>query len=98
MIENSRDIFWLVLAFAVLWFALFLSWAVYYLAMILKETRKIIGFFSGILEKVDEIVTIAREKLNKSASSLSLLFKAGKEVLDFVKEKQAAKRKTKKAK
>lgn len=87
-IQSSRDIFWLVLAFCVLWFTLFLSWMVYYMAMILKETKRIIGFFSGILEKVDEITSIVKEKLNKSAASFSLLLKAGKEIMDFVKEKK----------
>ncbi len=88
MIETTRDIFWIVLSFCVLWFTLFVSWMVYYLAMILKEARKIIKFFSTILEKIDEVISIVKEKLNKSAASFALLLKAGKEIMDFIKEKR----------
>lgn len=95
MIENSRDIFWIVLSFCVLWFTLFLSWMIYYMAMIFKEARKIIKFFSTILEKVDEVVSLVKEKLNKSAASFSLLLKAGKEIMDFIKEKKMAGKKKK---
>ncbi|MFH1225772.1 MAG: hypothetical protein V1684_00595 [bacterium] len=90
MIQNSQDIFWVVLAFCVLWFTLFVSWMVYYLAMILKETRKIIRFFSATLAKIDEVVSIVKEKLNKSAASFTLLLKAGQEVMDFIKEKRGS--------
>ncbi len=98
MIENSRDIFWIVLSFCVLWFTLFVSWLVYYLAMIFKETRKIIRFFSATLTKIDEVVSMVKEKLNKSAASFGLLLKAGQEIMDFIKEKKgsAKKKKTKK--
>lgn len=61
---------------------------VYYMAMIFKEARKIIKFFSTILEKVDEVVSMVKDKLSKSAASISLLLKAGKEIMDFIKEKK----------
>ena len=95
-IESSKDIFWLVLAFCVLWFTLFFSWMIYYMAMILRETKKIIKFFSTILEKIDEIVDVVKDKMGKSAASVTLLLKAGKEIADFIKEKRGNKSKTKK--
>jgi len=95
-IESSKDIFWLVLAFCALWFTLFLSWMIYYMAMILRETKKIISFFSVTLEKIDEIVSLVKEKMSKSAASFTLLLKAGKEIMDFVKEKKGNKSKTSK--
>ncbi len=95
MIETSKDIFWIVLSFCVLWFTLFLSWMIYYMAMIFKEARKIIKFFSTTLAKIDEVVSIVKEKLGQSAASFSLLLKAGQEIMDFVKEKKMAGKKKK---
>lgn len=95
MIENSQDIFWVVLAFCVLWFTLFVSWMVYYMAMILKEARKIIKFFSTTLAKIDEVVSLVKEKLGQSAASFTLLLKAGQEIMDFIKEKKGTAKKKK---
>ena len=94
-IDTTQDLFWLVLAFCVLWFTLFVSWTIYYFGMILKRAKEIIDFFHEILEKVDEIIATVREKLEKSAASLTLLLKAGKEVIDYVQRKKKQNKKKK---
>ena len=92
-IETTKDLFWLVLAFCILWFTLFVSWTIYYFGMILKRGKEMLDFVHNILEKIDQVVTTVREKMEKSAASFSLLLKAGKEVIDYVQRKKQNKKK-----
>ena len=40
MIETSKDILYLVIAFCVLWLTVFLCWALYYMIRMLKQTNQ----------------------------------------------------------
>lgn len=85
MFETSQDIFYLVLAFCVLWLTVFLCWALYYLVRILKQSNEMLSgfreklakvtsvfsFFRGnLLTKVIEgVVNLAKTKIGKKANS-----------------------------
>ena len=70
--SSSKDVLFIVLAFAVLWLAIFLSWALYYLICILKDAKDTIhgvrraasaiesaaGHFKGEFESLLNIVSV----------------------------------------
>jgi hypothetical protein len=69
---TSKDVLFIILAFAVLWLAIFLSWALYYLICILKDARDTVhgvrraanaiesaaGHFKGKFESLLNIVSV----------------------------------------
>jgi uncharacterized protein YoxC len=73
--SSSKDVLFIVLAFAVLWLAIFLSWALYYLICILKDAKDTIhgvrraasaiesaaGHFKGKFESLLNIVSVMGE-------------------------------------
>ena len=63
MINNSSDILYLVIAFCVLWLTIFMSWVIYYMAMILREFKKIIGDVRKKIELVESLIVALKEKL-----------------------------------
>jgi uncharacterized protein YoxC len=73
--SSSKDVLFIVLAFAVLWLAIFLSWALYYLICILKDAKDTVhgvrraanaiesaaGHFKGKFESLLNIVSVMGE-------------------------------------
>ncbi len=62
-IQDSKDILNLVIAFSVLWVALFLSWLLYYATQILKHANAIIEDVQHRLHELGESVGYIRDKL-----------------------------------
>jgi hypothetical protein len=72
---TSKDVLFIILAFAVLWLAIFLSWALYYLICILRDARDTVhgvrraanaiesaaGHFKGKFESLLNIVSVMGE-------------------------------------
>lgn len=100
MLESSKDLLLLVIAFCVLWLTLFISWTIYYVAQILRQTNSIIKRITDILEKFDSLLDYFREKLDKTSSYFAIILTAVKQVMDYLGEgkKQAKKRTAKKKK
>lgn len=98
MFETSKDILYVVLAFSVLWLTIFISWMVYYLAMVLREGYTVLKDFRQKLERFDELVIQIKEKLEKSSSYLLLLVGALKQVVEYIQERRVKKNPAKKSK
>ena len=62
-IQDSKDILNLVIAFSVLWVAIFLSWLLYYAAQILKHANQIIEEVQHRIHELTESVGHIRDKL-----------------------------------
>ena len=67
---TSKDVLFIILAFAVLWLAIFLSWALYYLICILKDARDTIH---GIRRASDAIESAAGHFKGKFESLLNIV-------------------------
>jgi len=67
---TSKDILFIVLAFAVLWLAIFLSWAIYYLVGILKDARDTVH---GVKKAADAIESAAGHLKGKFESLLNIV-------------------------
>lgn len=62
-ITDSQDILNLVVAFSVLWVALFLSWLLYYATQILKHANEIVEEVQVKVHELNESVGYIRDKL-----------------------------------
>ncbi len=98
MLETSKDFFYIILAFSILWLTIFVSWILYYLIKIFREADKMVKNAMNTIEKVDNFVDTFKEKILHSSSNLMLLvelIKQGAKLLDRG-EKKVKSRKTKK--
>lgn len=89
MLENSKDLLNIVIAFCVLWFTIFLCWMIYYMAMILKRVSNVMDVVTNTLQAVESFFDKAKEKVNSFGSTLSTLVDIGKKGFDFVQERRA---------
>lgn len=89
LIENSKDLLNVVIAFCVLWLTIFLAWFIYYLAMIMREVFKATKEIKERVKKVDEAIKIFKEKMEHSAMYLSLIGEGIKKIVEIVKERKS---------
>lgn len=86
MIADTKDILYLVLAFCVLWFTIFVCWLLYYFIAIMRDTRGMVKDVRDKIRKIDEAVRVVREKVEKSLSVFSVLADGFKYALKFLGE------------
>ena len=63
MIETSKDILYLVLAFCVLWFTVFLCWSLYYFIRLMKQINQSVEDVRKRFERVTGIFTVLKSKM-----------------------------------
>jgi len=63
MLETSQDLFYLVLAFCVLWLTVFLCWALYYMIRMLKQTNQFLEDVKQKIERVSSLFGFLKSKL-----------------------------------
>jgi hypothetical protein len=81
LIETSKDLLYVVLAFCVLWLTIFLSWLLYYVISILRDAESLVRQVRGAVEKVDQLAHAVHDKMERSAASLTLIAQAVKELI-----------------
>jgi len=96
MFQTSLDILWIVIAFCILLLTIFLSWAIYYLAMILREFKKIIGDVRKKIELVESLLVALKEKLEHTSSHMKLLVETMANVAEYFKARHGEKKAKKK--
>ena len=72
MLETSKDILYLVIAFCVLWITVFLCWMFYYVTRILKNANEIAEEFRSRLQILTEAINYVRGKVENIHSLLNL--------------------------
>jgi len=97
MFENSQDLLNIIKAIAILGLALFVCWALYYFAMILRQGFKILKEMRGRLHKIDELIKTFKEKIEHSTSYLLLIGEGMKKLVEVIKD-HAGEEKKKRAK
>lgn len=105
MLENSKDLLYIVSSLAILWFTVFLCWLLYQAARVLKNANDIIESVSQKLELIVEAVHFIRDKVEKLSGTMGLMntmvggllekFVVGK-LTQKIDEKISSKKKTKK--
>lgn len=95
MLYSSKDLLYIVLAFCILWLTIFFSWALYYIALILRDAYRMFNDMRQRLDAVDQFIKVVTEKLEHTTSYLGLLVEAFGRLIAFLQERKtnSAKRK-----
>lgn len=92
MLQSSKDLFYIVLAFSALWVTIFLCWMIYSVAMILRNANDVIHEMRERLRGISESLDFMRDKVDLLAGSVDFLTDA----VDELRGGTAADRKIKK--
>lgn len=93
MINSSKDLLLVVLAFCVLWLTCFVSWALYYVIVILRAAAGFVEDMKRRIEMIDRFIALATEKLEHTSSMLHLLVTGFERITDYVQAKKATRKK-----
>jgi len=99
LIQNSKDLLYIAISISVVGLAVFICWAIFYLAMILRQSFKIIKEMRERINKIDEVIKIIKEKASKKSAHIALVGEGVKKIFEIIKknsEKSSKKKKRKK--
>lgn len=80
LIETSKDLLYVVLAFCILWITVFLSWLLYYVIAMMRDAEALLRAARKATEKVDALAHAVHDKMERSAASFTLVAQAIKEL------------------
>lgn len=95
MFSTSGDILNLVLAICIALLTFFLCWAIYYFIAGVQRINRITKKVEEGLIKIDEVVTLVKEKIKTGSAYFMLFTEIAKQAIEFVKNKDWAKNKEK---
>lgn len=98
MLENSIDLVWIALAFAILWISIFVGWGAYYLAMILRDVSRVTASVRKKMAIIDQILETIKKKVDTTANYLPPLLEGITKLVGHFKEKKVKESKDKKKK
>lgn len=87
MFEESRDLLNVAIAVSVLGLTAVSCCAVFYLAMILRQSFKIVKEMRDRMHKIDELIKTVKEKLEHTTSYLLLIGEGVKKLVEVIEEK-----------
>ena len=76
MLQSSKDLFYIVLAFSALWLTIFLCWMIYSVAMVLRNGNDMIHEMRERLRGISEALDFMRDKVDVLAGSVDFLTEA----------------------
>jgi len=82
MLETSKDVLYLVIAFCILWITVFLCWVFYYIVRILKNMNQVVEEFRSRLQLLTDTINYIRGKVE---SIHTLMGVAGGNAVNAVK-------------
>jgi len=88
MLESSKDLLLIVIAFCILWLTIFFSWMIYYVAMMLRNANKMMSGIREKMEIVDSILKLVKEKLEKTSSHMGMLADSAIKVAGYFVEQK----------
>lgn len=91
MLQTSKDLFWIVLSFVILWIGIFGGWCVYYLARILRDTQKITGNIKRKFDLLDQILKSFKTKTEKTAAYIPLVIDGVEKIAQHFKNQKTRK-------
>ena len=88
LINSSKDVFWLVLSFVILWIGICIGFACFYMALMLRDSREVVRNIKKKLEFIDTILSMFKKKAENTANYIPPLIDTGKKIYEAIKEKQ----------
>ena len=100
MLETSKDLLNIVIAFSVLWFTVFMCWFIYYIVMIIKRVADTTDQLARMAGNVNDFFGEAKTRLKNATSYAPIVIEGIKSLTEYLKDKQTVpvKRKPKKTK
>jgi hypothetical protein len=98
MIESSKDLLYLVLGFSILWFTIFVCWALYYVIVMLRNVSQVTTSVKEKLELVDSILRLVKEKMERGSSHMATMSETFVKMATMLIDKQITKSKSSKTK
>lgn len=95
MFETSKDLLYVAIAVSVIGFTVFICWAIFYFAQILRQVFKVVKEMRDRLHKVDELIQTLKDKIEHSTSYLMLIGEGVKKLVEVVKEYSGKEKKKK---
>lgn len=95
MFQTSQDLLNVALAFSAIWIAVFLSLALFYVILTMREAHKVIHGLRDKITRTQKIFESLCEKLEKSAALIPLGFEAAKQLTKLFMEKREERKKKK---
>lgn len=86
IIQNSKDILYLAIAFSVLTVSVFFAWLLYYFVMIAKSLYGAIVSMRERVHKIDQTIDAIKEKVEHSTSYLLLIGEGIKKLVELAME------------
>lgn len=86
MLETSKDLLYVVLAFCALWLTVFICWGMYYIIAMMRDVTRLTTSVREKFELVDRILILLREKLEHSASHMSMITEAAIRIVNHFME------------
>lgn len=91
MLETSKDLLYVVLAFCFLWLTIFLSWLLCYFIAIVRDVSRLTGQVRSIIERVDSLTRAVHERFESGAATFTAVGAIAKEVVSWALRERAAK-------
>ncbi|MBU1348502.1 hypothetical protein KJ781_00320 [Patescibacteria group bacterium] len=88
MTSSTVDILYIVLAVAAVWITVFLCWALFELATLMRRANKIVDEAKEKLSRVEKAIMSAKEKLESSAKYLGILAEGGRAAMNMFRNRQ----------
>ena len=86
IIETSKDLLFVVIAFCILWVTIFFCWLLYYFITTAKRMHDVVKSGKDKLDKIGDILDLAKQKINDGASYVGALIEGVIKVADYFKK------------
>jgi len=97
MLETSRDLLNIILAFAISWVTIFVCWGLWYMISMLRNFSRITTSLRKKMETVDKILDLVKEKLEKGSNHMALLADSAMKLVGFLIDKKEKNSKSKRS-
>jgi len=91
MIQSSQDFFWVIFGLSIALFTVVLTFAVFYVVLILRNANKVFTSVREKMELVDKILKLVKDKLEKGSSHMAMLADTAIKLSGYVMDKRSSK-------
>ncbi len=91
-LDSTKDILFLVLAFASIWIAVFVCWCLFEIARLFHQTNEVVAETRERVHRVERAVVSIKDKLESSANYLGILAEGGKAVMGMLHKREEKKK------
>ena len=98
MLETSKDLLFITLAFCALLFTGFTCWLLYYFIAIIRNAYDITKSIKHKMDIIDDILKTVKNAVSNTASYIGLAINSIDKIVDYVQDKKGTSKKKKKTK